>query len=148
MEKTFHMLLYRAFHAQRNYLRPYLGEIGLGPGQPKLLSLLSAHGRCRQRELADYFEIDPAAVCRMLDTLEKGGFVKRSMDETNRRADWIELTPKGQETCAAWQRHCRDMEQVMLRGFTEDEQAQFADYLARAYRNFSSPETIRKEEVL
>ena len=29
MERTFHMLLYRAFHAQRNYLRPCLGEIGL-----------------------------------------------------------------------------------------------------------------------
>ena len=36
MEKTFHMLLYRAFHAQRSYLRPYLRELGLGTGQPKL----------------------------------------------------------------------------------------------------------------
>ena len=26
MEHTFHMLLYRAFHAQRNYLRPCLGK--------------------------------------------------------------------------------------------------------------------------
>ena len=30
MERTFHMLLYRAFHAQRNALRPVLGELGLG----------------------------------------------------------------------------------------------------------------------
>ena len=37
MERTFHMLLYRAFHAQRNYLRPCLGEAGLEVGQPKLL---------------------------------------------------------------------------------------------------------------
>lgn len=40
MERTFHMLLYRAFHAQRNFLRPSLGELGLGPGQPKLLNYL------------------------------------------------------------------------------------------------------------
>ena len=65
MERTFHMLLYRAFHAQRNFLRPSLGELGLGPGQPKLLNYLMNRGPCRQRELADYFEIDPAAVCRM-----------------------------------------------------------------------------------
>lgn len=66
MERTFHMLLYRAFHAQHNFLRPSLGELGLGPGQPKLLNYLMNRGPCRQRELADYFEIDPAAVCRML----------------------------------------------------------------------------------
>ena len=37
MEQTFHMLLYRAFHAQRGALRPALGELGLGGGQPQLL---------------------------------------------------------------------------------------------------------------
>ena len=37
MEKTFHMLLYRAAHAERNYLRPYLAAIGLEVGQPKIL---------------------------------------------------------------------------------------------------------------
>lgn len=38
------MLLYRAFHAQRNFLRPSLGELGLGPGQPKLLNYLMNRG--------------------------------------------------------------------------------------------------------
>ena len=32
MERTFHMLLYRAFHAQRTYLWPSLNELGLGSG--------------------------------------------------------------------------------------------------------------------
>ena len=41
MERMFHILLYRAFHAQRNYLRPCFQEIGLGAGQPKLLGYLS-----------------------------------------------------------------------------------------------------------
>ena len=65
------------FHAQRGALRPCLAEVGLGTGQPKLLGYLSQNGPSRQRQLADYFEIDPAAVCRMLDSLEKGGFVTR-----------------------------------------------------------------------
>ena len=30
MEHSLHILLYRAFHAQRNYLRPSLQELGLG----------------------------------------------------------------------------------------------------------------------
>ena len=121
MERTFHMLLYRAFHAQRNFLRPSLGELGLGPGQPKLLNYLMNRGPCRQRELADYFEIDPAAVCRMLDCLQKSGFVTRRADGQSRRRDW--------------QRRCRVMEEAMLSGFNPEERRQFADYLSRAYRN-------------
>ena len=97
MERTFHMLLYRAFHAQRNYLRPCFGRVGLGAGQPKLLVYLNSHGPCRQKELADYFEIDPAAVSRMIDALERGGFVVRRRDESSRRGDLAELTEKGRQ---------------------------------------------------
>ena len=66
MERRFHMMLYRLFHAQRTELRREGAALGLGAGQPKLLSYLLAHGSCMQKELADYFEIDPAAVSRML----------------------------------------------------------------------------------
>lgn len=136
MERTFHMLLYRAFHAQSNYLRPYLGEIGLEIGQPKLINYLDNCGPCRQRELADFFEIDSAAVSRMLDSLEKGGFVTRKTDEENRRSNLIALTDKGRQAQQKWRDHCRDMEGIMLQGFTEQEKACFADYLSRAYQNF------------
>ena len=117
MERTFHMLLYRVSHAQRNYLRPYVGEIGLGTGQPKLVAYLAEHGSCRQRELADYFEIDPAAVSRMLDNMGKAGFVTCRADEHNRRSDVVELTDKGREAYENWRTHCRDMEEIMLQGF-------------------------------
>ena len=56
MERTFHMLLYRAFHAQHNALRPYLAKLGLGFGQPKILGYLSRNGASSQRQLADYYD--------------------------------------------------------------------------------------------
>ena len=70
MERTFHILLYRAFHAQHNALRPYLTKLGLGFGQPKILAFLLRNGASSQRQLADYYDVDPAAVCRMLDSLQ------------------------------------------------------------------------------
>ena len=142
MERSFHMLLYRAFHAQRGALRPCLAEVGLGAGQPKLLGYLSSRGPSSQRQLADYFEIDPAAVCRMLDSLQKGGFVARKADSGDRRRDRMEITPAGQQAYDAWQARCRAMEEQMLDGFTPEERAQFADYLGRAYRNLK----VGKEE--
>ena len=39
-----HMMLYRALHAQTNYLRPRMAKIGLGPGQPKILGYLRVNG--------------------------------------------------------------------------------------------------------
>lgn len=138
MEHSFHMLLYRAFHAQRSALRPCLTELGLGTGQPKLLAYLARNGPAGQRQLADYFEIDPAAVCRMLDSLQKGGFITRRPDEQNKRRDRIELTEAGRAACAAWQARCRDLEQRMLQGFSPEEQQQFSDYLSRAYRNLKA----------
>ncbi len=135
MEHTFHMLMYRAFHAQRKYLRSYLGEIGLGTGQPKILRYLDCYGPCRQKDLAEYFEIDRAAVSRMLDSLEKGGFVTHRADENNRRADLVELTEKGRQANQTWLGHCRELEDVFLAGFSQEEKDQFAEYLARAYQN-------------
>ena len=112
MEKSFHMLLYRAFHAQRGALRPCLTEVGLGTGQPKLLGYLSRNGPSCQRQLADYFEIDPAAVCRMLDSLQKGGFVTRCGDGQDKRRGRVEITPAGQAAYDAWESCCRGMEEI------------------------------------
>ena len=117
MEKTFHMLLYRAFHAERNYLRPCLETIGLEVGQPKLLGYLSTNGSCSQKQLASYFDIDSAAVSRMLDSLEKKGFITRKTDERSRRSNLVEITEKGLQAHKEWRRHCRETEAIMLQGF-------------------------------
>ena len=132
MEHSLHILLYRAFHAQRNYLRPSLQELGLGSGQPKLLAYLAARGPCHQKQLADYFDVDPANISRMVDSLERGGFVIR---RTDGRRDLVEVTGRGREASGLWQERCRQMEEVLLQGFTPEERERFADYLFRAYQN-------------
>ena len=132
MEHSLHILLYRAFHAQRNYLRPSLQELGLGSGQPKLLAYLAARGPCHQKQLADYFDVDPANISRMVDSLERGGFVRR---RTDGRRDLVEVTGRGREASVLWQERCRQMEEVLLQGFTPEERERFADYLFRAYQN-------------
>lgn len=135
MERAFHMLLYRAFHAQRSYLRPSLKEIGLGSGQPKLLAYLWQYGPCSQKQLADYFELDPAGICRMLDSLERNGFIVRDAVQGDRRTGLIRLTDRGRRAQERWRERCREMEDLLLEGFTPQEQAAFADYLSRAYHN-------------
>ena len=57
------MLLYRAFHAQRNYLRPCLGESAWGRGNQNS-GLFGQPRSLPTKRVGRYFEIDPAAVCQ------------------------------------------------------------------------------------
>ena len=136
MQESMHMLLYRAFHAQRNILLPYMRALGLGAGQPKLIAYLAAHGPCRQQELADYFEIDRAAISRMAESLQKGGFIAISADESNRRRNLLTVTDRGLKAAEAWMAKRAQVEEIMLRGFSPEEREAFSAYLTRALKNY------------
>lgn len=136
-----HMGIVRAFHAQRAHLRPTGAELGLGPGQPKLLSYLAVKGTATQREMAGYFGIDAAAVSRMLDVLERGGFVTSTAKPNDRRAKELALTDRGRATVAAWDACCAQVEARMFRGFTAEERSQFQGFLERVIGNLTAPES-------
>lgn len=135
MKYAVHTLLARTGHAEQNYLRPYLGVLGLSPGQPKVLRCLYTNGPCSQKALASYCEVDPSAICRMLDNLEKNGFLRRQPSKTDRRTGEVSLTDKGITAFETWENQCLLLEEQMLKGFSQEEKDNLADYLARAYRN-------------
>ena len=95
MQYAIHTLLSRTAHAQENFLRPHLKKLGLSPGQPKVLRSLAFLGACTQKKLAEYCDVDPSAICRMLDCLERDGFLERRPSPTDRRAGEVTLTEKG-----------------------------------------------------
>lgn len=95
-----------------------------------------------QKEAAESCDIEPATISRMIDTLEKGGLVRRVIPENNRRAGSLYLTEKGEESYRLWEAHCREIEKEMLVGFSEGEKKQVADYLSRIYRNLSGRDAL------
>lgn len=132
-----HMLVWRASNAQRMAAQQLMGPLGLGPGQPKLLSYLAVYGSATQRELASFFEIGPASVCRMLDSLERGGFVRTTRNPSDRRTKLTELTDRGHEAVAAWDQCCRRVDDAMTAGFSEGERELLAVLLDRAHDNLA-----------
>lgn len=135
MEYRIHILLFRTAHLQENRLRPSLAKIGLSHGQPKVLRCLRQLGPCSQRTLAEYCEVDPAAICRMLDNMERNGLLLRQPSQTDRRTDEIRLTQKGSQALDRWEETCDAYEDQLLQGFSEEEKQQLQQFLARAYRN-------------
>ena len=63
----------------------------------------------------------------MLDSLEKGGFITRRLSAHSRRSNLVELTEKGRQACDAWQQCCGELEERMLRGFTQQEREALPD---------------------
>lgn len=131
-----HMRLSRAFHAMKTDTRTCARALGLGPGQPRILSYLAAHGVSTQREIARYLVIDPSAVSRMLDALERGGFVQ-SVPGRDRRCRSLDLTEHGRTTVQRWDAECRRVDELMLTGFSPEERVQFNDLLDRARANMT-----------
>lgn len=107
-----HMRLSRAFHAMKTDTRTCARALGLGPGQPRILSYLAAHGVSTQREIARYLVIDPSAVSRMLDALERGGFVQSVPGAIDVAGRWVSRSMDarrssvGMPSAAAWTNSC------------------------------------------
>lgn len=129
-----HMRLMRAYAAQASYLRPRAAELGIGQGQPKVLVFVAAHGPVSQREIADFFEVDPAAVSRALDALERAGLVE-SAPGRDRRSKAVSATGSGRAAAEAWELVCDAEREDMLRGFSAAERRALMDYLGRVRAN-------------
>jgi DNA-binding MarR family transcriptional regulator len=96
-----------------------------------VLSALSTGSRQTQLSLANSLGLDKTTMTSLLDRMEARGLITRCLDRRDRRARIPELTEAGRRvqsevTCA------RDrVEADLLRGFTEAEQRQLRELLAR-----------------
>ncbi|MBE6082663.1 MarR family winged helix-turn-helix transcriptional regulator [Sporanaerobacter sp. PP17-6a] len=132
-----HMALVKTSHAQKNKTRPGMTKIGLSPGQPKILTYVSEHNCCMQKEIAMALDIEPATVSQLLNNMAQNGLIKRSAPAERKRAESVSITEKGQSAYKKWLCLCKEIEEVSLQGFTKEEQEQFLDYLSRMYYNLT-----------
>ena len=144
MQLTLNQLLFRTFHKKDNMLQPIREELGLGRGQPRILTYLLSHGAGTQNEIAEYFGIDPASISRMTETLRRNGFLTRTADEGCRRANRLELTEKGRTAAGIWLKECQTIDKISLKGFSEEETQALVMFLQRMLGNMTE-EKIHEE---
>ncbi len=121
MQLTLNQLLFRVFHGKDNMLQPARTRLGLGRGQPRILTYLLAEGAGIQSDIAGSLGIDPAAVSRMIEILRKNGFLTRTADRSCRRSNRVELTDKGRKAAEEWLEECSAIDRRLLEGFSDTE---------------------------
>lgn len=112
-----------------------LAAFGLSAAQGSILIYI-AHGRGdRAADIARDYDYDTGSMTRMVERLARKGLLRRVRDESDRRVQRLELTPKGR---ALTQRLPAMIARVLnqhLRGFTRAELNQLKGMLQRMLDN-------------
>jgi len=86
----------------------------------------------RRVDLASSVLLTPSGITRLLDGLERSGFVTREACATDRRVVYAKLTPAGDDKLRAARRtHLAGVHRLFVERFSTDELASLADLLER-----------------
>jgi len=106
-------------------------ELGLTRAQWLVLTRLYRRPGASQTELADMLEVDRASAGRMIDRMEKGGWVERRADPGDRRIKRLHLTAEARRAHAGMWAIAEATVDDALAPLSARERAQFTRLAAR-----------------
>jgi DNA-binding MarR family transcriptional regulator len=125
----FFFRLWRATHTRT---AEALGSIDLTPALFALLGVLGAREGAIQQQLSADMAIDPSAMVKLIDELERAGLGERRRRPGDRRAWEVVITPAGRRRLERARRLASQVEDEVLSGLTTDERRQLLTLLRRA----------------
>ncbi|WP_426231861.1 MarR family winged helix-turn-helix transcriptional regulator [Pararhizobium sp. DWP3-4] len=98
-------------------------ERGLTLSRAKALFALSKRDGLNQRELADELGIETPTIVRLLDGMEKQGFIERRVEATDRRAKQIHMTARGRDIAGEIDKLACEIREQVLGGVDNKDKA-------------------------
>jgi DNA-binding MarR family transcriptional regulator len=135
IRKTTGHLLARVSKAHRSRVGQELAELGLHPGQEMVLAELWREDGLRVCELAGRLGVEPPTATRMLQRLERCGFVERRRDPEDARSFRVFLTARGRCLEERVFRCWEQVEQEAFAGISRQEVETLRDLLGRVRSN-------------
>ena len=122
----------RLHHARAHTL---LEAWGLYCGQPSMLRALWEKEGLTHGELAARLHVQPATVTKMVQRMEKAGFVERGPDPEDQRVSRVYLTDAGRAIQTEVKQVWRALEDETFDGFTLEECALLRRFLLQMREN-------------
>ena len=113
-------------------------EVPLTPEQFILIDLLWNQGSMSQQQLADQMQKDKNSVTKLVDALERKGFVVREQNRQDRRSNTLVLTEKAEGLKHGAKQKGISILDEMLVGICEEEIRSFLVTLHKLNRNMTS----------
>lgn len=138
-------LLRNLHHCFSQTFTAKLAAMDLTSSQGHIMGYLS---HCKEppcpKDLEEFFQLSHPTVSGLLARLEKKEFIALRPDPSDRRCKRIYILPRGRECDEAIRKHLLENEAKIVQGFSDEEKAQFADFLARATRNMGGEPHIHE----
>jgi DNA-binding MarR family transcriptional regulator len=104
-------------------------DAGLAPTAIALLLTVVRGGPIRLSELAEEEGLNPTMLSRAVSGMVQEGLLKRSSDEGDRRAAWVEATPAGRKLAERMRRERTHAVNAALDGLTEGDRRRIEEAL-------------------
>ena len=112
-------------------------DVPLTPEQFMLIDLLWNQGEMTQQQLADQMQKDKNSVTKLVDAIERKGFVIRKQNINDRRANTLVLTEKANQLKPDAKQKGISILDNMLEGIDEDELRSFLVTLKKLNGNMT-----------
>jgi len=116
-------------------------QFGLTRAQWRATKMLYHRPGLRQTELAEFLEMEPIAVGRVIDRLQAAGFVERRPDPKDRRAWRLHTTEQAHEVVGDMERIAQGLRRDATVGIAHDDMAHMIAVLNRIKDNLQALES-------
>ena len=121
-------------------------DVPLTPEQFILIDLLWNQGSMSQQQLADQMQKDKNSVTKLVDALERKGFVVRQQNRNDRRSNTLVLTEKAEGLKHGAKQKGISILDEMLLGISEEELRSFLVTLHKLNSNMTSAGSAQSQE--
>lgn len=121
-------------------------ELGLSPGQPKVLDCLIDNEGSDQKTIASICEIEQATLGSILLRMEKKGLIERKQAEGNRRSLFVYLTERGKDTAIKMRKIFDEEERKALCSLSENDILELNRMLNIICKNINGNPEVKNNE--
>jgi MarR family transcriptional regulator for hemolysin len=119
----------------RNIFDRLVGDLSVTRSQWQMIVVVARKPGVTQRTIAEALEISEASAGRLIDRLCAEGLLERRERDDDRRARAVYITEKAEPLLAKLAEIAAVNEELMFKGFSEQELDNLQNYLDRIYQN-------------
>ena len=137
MSETIGFLIHDTARLFRRELSERMRHSGVTALQWRLLAYLARNEGTNQVKLAEFLEVEPITLSRMIDRLADAGMLSRRRDPDDRRAWCLYLEAQSLPLIDEMRAASATLTETAQEGLTADEREQLADLVERMRQNLS-----------
>ena len=147
LDRTFGFLVHDIGRLMRREFERRVRDMGFTRNQWRVLAHLRRIDGINQSQLADRMDVEPIVLVRLLDKLEKGGYVQRRQDPQDRRAYLLYLTGKAGPLIERLEAISLELREEILGGLSAVERDTLIDLLMRIKSRMTNKTTEKLLEL-